>query len=355
MLTVPVEKQLEQNAKFEVVKKLQISEKQITIEQLYNEHLNQIRFDLAIQRGENIWSHLQKSEFIHTLLEGYPFPDVYSQIENGYWFMLDGKQRMTCCFQFLNNEFSLHPETPDVYGSVVANKKFEELPADLQRKMNGRVFDIVFMENLSAEQRRLLFKRLNKGVPLTRFELERSSSDIIAESLTEMAKHPFFKGDIAITATQRKRMVDQQVVLSVQMMLDRGFDAKGYDARHIQSYMHEIKDEIEPIQIARITKIADYLHDAVKDFSKAEKRNMLSRADVIVLFVVAEKAIRLDVLPGSFSDFLNKFFVEDWDKESEYALLRKSKSTSLDHVKKRYDLLLEEFEQKRFFHKEYKV
>lgn len=345
MLTVPVENQLAQNVKLEVVKKLQISEKQITIEQLYNEHLNQIRFDLAIQRGDNIWSHLQKSEFVHTLLEGYPFPDVYAQIENGFWFMLDGKQRMTCCFQYLNNEFALHPQTPEVYGQVVANKRFEDLPAELQRKMNGRVFDIVFMENMTPENRRVMFRRLNKGTPLTRFELERSSSDVIAERLSEMAKHPFFQEDIAITATQRKRMVDQQVVISVQMMLDRGFDAKGYDARHVQAFMQEIQDKLEPIEMARMTKIADYLHEAVKDFSKSEKRNMLTRADVIVLFLLAENAVNIGVHVHRFNDFMNKFFVEEWDKESEYAKVRKTKSTSLENVKKRYELLNEVFKR----------
>ena len=54
------------------VKELDITEKTITIENLFKDHIQQIRFDLAIQRGE-AWNNKQKSLFIHTILVGFRY------------------------------------------------------------------------------------------------------------------------------------------------------------------------------------------------------------------------------------------------------------------------------------------
>jgi uncharacterized protein with ParB-like and HNH nuclease domain len=57
---------------------------------------------------EFVWTLKQKSELIESILMGIPLPMIYFfEADDGVLQVVDGKQRLTTLFQFLNNEFPL--------------------------------------------------------------------------------------------------------------------------------------------------------------------------------------------------------------------------------------------------------
>lgn len=66
-----------------------------------------IRLDPDFQRN-SIWDLRQKSELIESILMGIPLPIIYVKEDDvGAYVIVDGRQRLTTLFDFMNNEFAL--------------------------------------------------------------------------------------------------------------------------------------------------------------------------------------------------------------------------------------------------------
>lgn len=68
---------------------------------------NQIILDSAFQR-EEVWSRKQQSELIESVLIGLPFPLMYFyEDKNANLIVVDGRQRLTAFFKYMDNEYPL--------------------------------------------------------------------------------------------------------------------------------------------------------------------------------------------------------------------------------------------------------
>lgn len=66
-----------------------------------------IKLDPDFQRYA-VWSPKQKSELIESILMGIPLPLIYVKEDDmGVYIIVDGRQRLTTLFQFMNHEFPL--------------------------------------------------------------------------------------------------------------------------------------------------------------------------------------------------------------------------------------------------------
>ncbi len=66
-----------------------------------------IKLDPDFQR-HTVWSQKQKSELIESILMGIPLPLIYvKEDDRGVYIIVDGRQRLTTLFQFMNHEFPL--------------------------------------------------------------------------------------------------------------------------------------------------------------------------------------------------------------------------------------------------------
>ena len=70
-----------------------------------------IKLDPDFQRHA-VWSPKHKSELIESILMGIPLPLIYvKEDDKGVYIIVDGRQRLTTLFQFMNHEFSLQKLT----------------------------------------------------------------------------------------------------------------------------------------------------------------------------------------------------------------------------------------------------
>ncbi len=104
--------------------------------------------DCPIQRVSGQWNNLAASMLIHSILSDYIIPNLYFRKESkdgrNYLSVLDGKQRLSTVFSFINDEWMTHAKTPKVVldGEEydISLKKFSELDNDIQSAIMGYRF-----------------------------------------------------------------------------------------------------------------------------------------------------------------------------------------------------------------------
>ena len=125
------------------------------------------------QRGPT-WSLGQRQRFIDSLLSDFDIPKFYLRkcdgSESEYeWEVVDGQQRLTSIWKFLDDEFPLMIDSDKVAGHEVAGKFFNDLPDVVQDKLQSYGLTVVELEadNQEIEE---MFLRLQDGDPLNSAE-----------------------------------------------------------------------------------------------------------------------------------------------------------------------------------------
>tara|TARA_Y100000052_G_C2950851_1_gene87072 strand:- start:1422 stop:2261 length:840 start_codon:yes stop_codon:yes gene_type:complete len=85
--------------------------------------------------------------------------------DDGRIIVVDGLQRLTTFFRFLNNEFLLR-------GLGIQGKRFSELPIKLQERIEDTQLILYILDEKAPERAKLdIFDRVNGGSPLTRQQM----------------------------------------------------------------------------------------------------------------------------------------------------------------------------------------
>lgn len=113
------------------------------------------------QRGL-VWTNKQKSELIESILMGIPLPLIYvKEDEKGVYVIVDGKQRLSTLFSFINNEFALERLTilKDMNGL-----RFSELTPLAQNKIEDCSLTLHVIKAPTSDRVTFdLFDRVNRG------------------------------------------------------------------------------------------------------------------------------------------------------------------------------------------------
>lgn len=120
-----------------------------------------LKMNPDFQRGR-VWDIKQRSELIESILMGIPIPIIYLfEDEQGSKQVVDGKQRLSCIFDFLNGEFSL--KDLNLLGSE-KGKKFSELAPQLQAKIEDyQVLSYTIQHPTPDRVKFDIFDRVNRG------------------------------------------------------------------------------------------------------------------------------------------------------------------------------------------------
>lgn len=190
----------------------------LTCKGLYNRMLkDEINFDCAVQRGL-VWDNEKKSLLIHSILYGYSIPAFYmTKNEDGSYDSLDGKQRSNAIFDFMTGQYALAEDFPIVYDDNNEKENFSgmfwaQLPEWAQDKIKDYSLTVYYFEDMTDEEVREFFRRLNNGKPLSAVELTRVKAVSIAD-FQEIAKHTAIRN--ATTEKGKARFNDEQMAMQV--------------------------------------------------------------------------------------------------------------------------------------------
>jgi len=160
-----------------------------------------------------VWKPHQKSWFIESILLNIPLPHIYfNQDHKGNYIVVDGLQRTTTIYDFLNNRFYLQEleALPWLNG-----KRFRDLDGKLQARLEDRKVPCYIIKT-SVPMKMIydIFKRINTGgTQLNRQEIRNCIYlGKATKLLKELSTQPYFRRaiDNGIAST---RMKDQEAVL----------------------------------------------------------------------------------------------------------------------------------------------
>lgn len=169
-----------------------------------------------------VWDNTRKSELIESVLMGLPLPIFYfNQDKYGRLIVVDGRQRLTALFQYMDNRYALRnlKVLPQYNG-----KKFEELPPVMAGKIEDyQISAHVILPPTPEWIKYNIFDRVNRGgVQLNKQEIRNA---LYQGQATELLKE-ITESDAFIRATGRafeneKRMKDKYLVtryLSLELL-----------------------------------------------------------------------------------------------------------------------------------------
>lgn len=146
-----------------------------TLEVLYQKWKNN-EFKIPSFQRKFVWKIVQASKLIESFLVGLPVPAVflYNERSSHDFLVIDGQQRLKTIFYFFDGYFGLDDSddrrifrlTGLSSESRFANKTFDDLPQEMQRKLKNSVLRSFVVQQLDpADDTSMyhIFERLNTG------------------------------------------------------------------------------------------------------------------------------------------------------------------------------------------------
>jgi len=162
---------------------------------------------------EEVWKNKQKSELIESILMGIPLPVMYfAEDKFGSLQVIDGRQRLTALFDFLNNKFSIN-SAPIL--KHLKNKKFSDLEPKEQIKLEDYQLIVYIIKPQTPDRIKFdIFDRVNRGgTQLNKQEMRNALyQGKSTKLLKELAKSEEFKKATGY-AINSKRMKDRYLIL----------------------------------------------------------------------------------------------------------------------------------------------
>lgn len=316
-----------------------------------------IDFDHIIQRSY-VWERKRKSALIESMILGYPIPPVFAKrVDDGtgkrggnIYSIMDGKQRLSTVAQFLNDEFALTELPPVTYmdeglntecETDISGMKFSELPEAIKDQLSSTIFSVTYFDNLTKEEERELFKRLNAGKPLsTKSRLLASCSDI--EGLLDVGSHELFDDMLTDKAKDNKNQVT--LVMKAWCMMNMPIEEVSFEGKDFNPMFETAS--ISDVERLKLDKVFGMIHDThltlVENKEKSVAKKLYTETHMISLVPFFEKAIESGIEVSTMVDWLIDFF---GSHNEQYDIAAGNGSAKNSNIMVRNTVLAESFEQ----------
>lgn len=254
-----------------------------------------------------VWKSKDKQNFLKTVLDDYPFPEIYIaagdvnlETGEGTEMLVDGQQRLTTLNQYFTDspDLELSDDIPP----------YAELPDDAKKRFLE--YDVVIRDlgSLSIAEIRSVFRRINStSYSLNAMEIQNSRFDGEYKVCGEnVAANPFFAIHRFFSTNEIRRMEDTKFALTwITTMLsnyfNRDIEIEGYLATYNEEFKHgpRIKKETN-----RVLKFID-------DCEFEPSLRVWKKADMFTLLVEIHRALeksKLNLVPYKTGEHLKKFY-----------------------------------------------
>lgn len=287
-----------------------------------------ISFDNIVQRGE-VWEVWRMSELIWSILMNYPVPPIYCERGVGSddnkikrFDCLDGKQRCTTIYKFLNDKFALTQLKPIPYideeGNEqiidVSGRKFSELDEELQDIIKDSTITVKYFDNLSQPKKAEMFRRLNQGKPLSTKTKTLASARNIG-SLLNIGSHKLFEEML----TEKSRANKNQAVIVVKAwtMLNREVEDISFASKDFNPMIEDV--EITTEEKAELVNVFNFIvaiHDElVENKEKDVARKLYTETHLVSLIPYMKKSMENGISEAMMAEWLINFFKTENDTD----------------------------------------
>lgn len=300
-----------------------------------------ISFSHKLQRPVGQWSPKMKSLLIHSLLSGFPVNPIYIVDENDTLYTLDGSQRTSTCIDYLNNQFALHKDTPNITIAtkengepvlkeyIIAKKKFNKLDEEIRSTLLSCELEFCTLSEFTDEDVKEMFRRQNSSKPLSGKLLRIvHESDEFSDAVYSLSNHPFMRK--LITPAQHKNGTDRDLIIQTLMLIstNQENDFTSFRTKDIDTF---VKDHAD----ASLDKIS-VLQDAMDKFDEVFEEIKIPITSISVILYSGYRIIKDK---KSFSKLVEliKEFLSSYDTNEEYKQYVISGTSSSENVRGRFD------------------
>jgi len=294
------------------------------------------------QRGK-VWSKDKQQLLMDTILKKMHIPPIYFRVlENGYYECVDGQQRCTAFFDFFDDKFPLSKK----YSPEFSGKYFKELPIDIQDRFYDYEIVVFEITNASDDETKEMFKRLQKGMPLTAGEKLKAETGNIRKFILDLTKSKFFLDGVNVRDYRGAyyQMCSQILVLEMFGIKDVKFK--------ILEEMHTDNKELDLESKAptQVKKVINFLSRAFE----SKTPELHTRAGIVSLYLLISTTMKEYSLKDK-EDLVKDFVVyfqeklrEAREKENNPELLNflnavSHSSDGANSIRTRHDILMKYF------------
>lgn len=275
-----------------------------------------LRYDHKFQRRANVWNNKQKSLLIDSIIRGIPIdPIKRTKDDSNTTKIIDGIQRMSTIYSFINNEFKLSadlkPITIDDVTYEIASKKYSDLEPELKESINQLEVVVLTVSECTDTEERIMFQRWNNGSSLTSIQLRNSmESDEVIDAIYELISMPFFEK--IMTKAMLKSEVDKESIRQTFMLISLNEDETcNFTKKSMDDFIKEYK--IDENIINTLKRVLTILNDSFAD----EKKVKIARTSIAFILYAGYRAITEQ---KSTENYVNKIkeFINNYDENEEY-------------------------------------
>lgn len=231
-----------------------------------------------------VWTHPQKSYLIDSVLNGFPVPEIYMQEyidETGKQrnVVIDGQQRIRACLEFVEGRFEIIGEDSPTWGGM----SFDDLSPEDKRRIFGYKFIVRQLPEMSDEDIRGIFQRLNKNVvALNAQELRQATYwGPFIKTMQEIANYGYWSTTGVFTPLNIRRMLDIEYVSELAVAVLHGHQNKkesldGYYATYEEEF--DQRDEL----LEKVQRVIYELEHLLPDIKNTRWRK---KSDFYSLFI----------------------------------------------------------------------
>lgn len=186
----------------------------------YDSEQKKIVLDSSFQR-EDVWTSKQKSELIESILMGLPLPIFYfNEDRKGRLLVVDGRQRLTALFEFLDGEWALSNKLRVLI--ILRGKKFKDLEPIMQSKIEDYQIHAHVIQPPTPDRLKFdIFDRVNRaGTQLNKQEIRNAlyqgNATKLLNNITELEEFSKATGQ---AFKKNSRMKDKYIVLRFLSLL----------------------------------------------------------------------------------------------------------------------------------------
>lgn len=223
-----------------------------------------IILDSDFQR-ESVWKIMQKIELVESVLMGLPLPVFYfNEDKTGRLIVIDGRQRLTALFEFMNNDFALKNlrVLPDLNGC-----KFNDLSTVNQSRIEDYQIQANVIQPPTPDKIQFdIFERVNRtGTILNKQEIRNAlyqgKATQLLKEITQMEEFTLATGDSFKKDVRMKgryliiRFLALEVYLSEELVDDTG---KKYEYKNdIDDLLGRTMDYINQCDEDRVKRLKE--------------------------------------------------------------------------------------------------
>ena len=234
-----------------------------------------------------VWLNKDKSAFIKTVLDGYPFPEIYiaaGKVDaitgEGKEVLVDGQQRLTTLKQYFEGSPDLKLSKKIVpYSNLTEQQKIDFLEYDVVVRYLGKVSQAEIKE---------VFRRINStSYSLNVMEIHNSMFDGEMKRFAEdLAQDRFFEKYRVFSANDIRRMYDTRFALSIIItVMSTYFDQDN----NFENFLYRYNDELENKEFlsAKFQEVFQFVTKCrLSHFSRIRRK-----ADLFTLLVEVYRAL----------------------------------------------------------------